>query len=85
MMNDVLKTKWVDIRETVFDNETEAIMYITKDYHDDSYIIAIPVITFSWEIASKQDYDNLLKLNLFGIRERREKLVEEIKKAVAEF
>lgn len=85
-MGDILKTTWVDVTKTVFDNETEAIMYVTRDYHNDSYIISIPVITFSWMIYDEyKDYDNLLKFNLFGILERRQRLVAEIKNAISEF
>lgn len=45
-MSGLLNTKSYNIKDSVFDGETEAIMYITKDIYLDAYIVAIPVITF---------------------------------------
>lgn len=80
----MLKTKWCDIKDTVFDNETEAIMYITKDIYSDSYIVAIPIIIFSWSIMDKHDYDYLRQSKVLD-SSRKEKLIQAIKKAIAEF
>ncbi|MFC3882426.1 hypothetical protein ACFOU2_02355 [Bacillus songklensis] len=68
MKLETMKTMAFDIKDlVVFDNDTEAIMYVTKDIYSDSYIIAIPVITFAWVIRTEhpeQDYDWLLKSNI---------------------
>jgi hypothetical protein len=84
-----LKTVAVDIKHSVFDNETEAIMYVTKDIYSDSFIVAIPVITFSWQIDKGQeerDYSWLLRSSIgIGDPVQKERLVEAIKEAIAEF
>jgi hypothetical protein len=82
-----MKTIAIDIKHSVFENDTEAIMYVTKDNYEweDSYIIAIPVITFSWEIRNERDYDDLLNSHVFGVSNKKERLVEVIKKAITEF
>ncbi len=67
-----MKTIAIDIKHSVFDNETEAIMYVTKDIYSDSFIVAIPVIMFSWEVAGERDLDYLLQFNLFGDRDKKE-------------
>jgi hypothetical protein len=85
---ETLKTIATDISKTVFENDTEAILYITKDIYSDSFIVAVPVITFSWQIwedRAEQDYNELLKFNLFGDIDKRERLVAEIKKGIAKF
>jgi hypothetical protein len=85
---EILKTIAVDIKHSVFENETEAIMYITKDIYSDSFIIAIPVITFSWQIWEdriEKDLEELLRFNLFGDKDKRERLVNAIKEGIAEF
>lgn len=81
----MLKTIAIDIKLSVFENETEAIMYITKDIHSDSFIIAVPVITFSYEIRDQKDYDHLLRFNVFGDIDKKERLVEAIREGIAEF
>ncbi|MCM3364300.1 hypothetical protein ACFSVM_24495 [Paenibacillus shunpengii] len=80
-----MKTIAIDIKHSVFENDTEAIMYITKDIYSDSYIVAVPVITFSWEVADERDLDYLLWFNLFGERDKRERLATAIKKGITEF
>lgn len=83
-----LETIAFDIRHSVFDNETEAIMYVTKDIHSDRFIIAIPVITFAMDISMEQperDYEWLLKANGIAHTERKEKLIAAIKSAIEEF
>jgi hypothetical protein len=84
----VLKTMAIDIKHSVFDNETEAIMYVTKDIYSNSFIISIPVITFSWRIWEdriEKDYEDLLKFDLMGNKDWRQRLVEEIRKAIKKF
>ena len=80
-----MKTIIVDISHSVFENDTEAIMYVTNDIDSDNFIIAIPVITFSWEVSSEKDLDYLLRFNVFGDRYKRVRLVQAIKAAIAEF
>lgn len=83
----MLKTIAIDIKHSVFKNDTEAIMYVTKDIYSDRFIIAIPVITFSWDIEighEERDYNWLLRSNI-GDPVQKEKLVQAIKKAIAEF
>lgn len=85
---DTLKTIAIDIRESVFENESEGILYITKDIYSDSYIICVPVITFSWQLYENhldKEYDNLLRVNTFGDMRKRERLVSVIKKGIEEF
>jgi hypothetical protein len=63
-------------------------MYVTKDIYSDSFIIAIPVITFSCDIReehSEKDYEWLRNHNLFGDLDTNKKLVEAIKEAISEF
>ncbi|MCR2820584.1 hypothetical protein [Lederbergia panacisoli] len=79
-----MKTIAIDIKHSVFDNETEAIMYVTKDIYSDSFIVAIPVITFSWEVADERDLDYLLRFNVFGDRDRKERLAAAIRKGIAQ-
>jgi hypothetical protein len=69
-----MKTIAIDIKHSVFNNDTEAIMYVIKDDYEweDSYIIAIPVITFSWEIKDQRDYDDLVNSHVFGDSTKRE-------------
>lgn len=74
-----------DVTQTVFDNETVAILYITKDIYSECYVIALPVYTFSWSVSFDRlegDLKDILSYNLFGHMERREKLVEAIKEGI---
>ncbi|OJH16002.1 hypothetical protein BLX88_25925 [Bacillus obstructivus] len=84
---ETLKTVAFDIKNSVFDNSTEALMYVTKDIYAERFIVAIPVITFSWDISmeeSEKDYEWLLKVNV-GDMDMKERLVKAIKKAILEF
>jgi hypothetical protein len=85
---EILKTIAIDIKHSVFENQTEAILYITKDIYSDSFIISIPVITFSSDITKgheKRDYEWLKKSIPLGDYVQKERLVAEIKKGIAEF
>jgi hypothetical protein len=44
---DILKTIAYDITQSVFNNDTEGMMYVTKDIYSDSFIISVPVFSFS--------------------------------------
>jgi hypothetical protein len=81
----MLKTIDIDIGKSVFDNETVATMYIIQDKYEDCFIVAIPAITFSWEIRDEKDYDDLLTSHVFGDCDKRERLVTAIKEGIAEF
>jgi hypothetical protein len=87
---EILKTIAIDIKHSVFENDTEAVMYITKDIYSDSFIIAIPVITFSWDIreeSQEKDYEYLLNSNVIPLGDsvQKERLVHAIKEGIAEF
>jgi hypothetical protein len=77
-----MKTVAIDIRESVFDNDTEAVMYVTSDWDSDQYIFAIPVITFSWSAKDEEELERFYPYNVFGDKEREKKLLEEMKKAI---
>jgi hypothetical protein len=79
-----IKTIAIDIRNSVFKNETEAIMYATKDNEVEpaQYIFAIPVITFSWSAESEMELDKYFTFNVFGDKEKQKRLVNEMKVAI---
>lgn len=88
MKLETLKTIAFDIKDSVFDNDTEAIMYVTKDIYSDSFIVSIPVITFSCDVREghvEKDFDWIKKHVPIGDLVRKEKLVEAIKDAITEF
>jgi len=84
---ETLKTIAIDIAHTVFDNDTEAILYVTKDIYSDSFIVSIPILTFSyeiWEDNKEMGYSDLLNTDVIA-SDRRERLVKAIRKGIAEF
>ena len=89
MKFETIKTIAYDITRSVFDNDTKAIMYVTWDFYSDSYIVAIPVISFSSSIPQERrklyDLDWLRQYVPIIRKERKEKLIEAIKEAIAEF
>lgn len=83
-----MKAKAIDIRESVFENETEAMLYVIKDVYaaDTTYIFAIPLYTFSVDVKNEKELDDFMKRdNLFRNIERREKLIEVMKQTMREF
>jgi hypothetical protein len=52
---DVLKTIAIDIRESVFENDSEGILYIAKDIYSDSYIISLPSCSFSATVSYESE------------------------------
>lgn len=82
---DILKSIAVDITRSVFDNDTAAMMYVIKDIYSESFVISIPVITFSCDICSEKDYEWLRRSVPIGDPGRKERLVEAIKAAIAGF
>ncbi len=81
-----MKTISIDIKESVFDDETEAVMYVTKDDEADAetYVFAIPYITFSWTAKGVEELDSFFPLNVFGDKDQEKALLEEMKKAIHE-
>lgn len=86
---EILTTKAIDIKHSVFENDNEGMMYITKDIHSDSYIISVPVWSFSaivnYESASRTENDYKWIEEHFPVFHQRENLVQAIKEAIAEF
>ena len=83
---DHLKTVAIDITESVFENDWSAILYITKDIYSDSYIIAIPVVSFSYQVwfsGMERDLNDLLRYASFGHQGQRERLVTVLKEGIA--
>lgn len=83
-----LQTIAFDLKDLVFDNETEAIMYVTKDIYAEGFIIAIPEISFSCQIWDGEEERDLAWIKEYvpvnGL-DRKEKLVKAIKAAITEF
>lgn len=52
-----------DIKESVFNNETEAMLYMIKDIYeaDTCYIFSVPAYTFSISIKENEDIEEALK------------------------
>lgn len=83
---EALKTIAMDITKSVFLNDWSAMMYITKDIHSDSYIVAIPVESFSYQISFngvERDLNELLKFLNFGYKEQTQRLIDAIKEGIA--
>ena len=82
---ETLNTVAIDITESVFENESAAMLYITKDIYSDSYIIAIPVESFSYQVwfsDIERDLNDLLRYASFGHRGQRERLIAAIKEGI---
>ena len=83
---EILKTIAIDIRESVFENDTEGILYITKDIYSDSYIISVPVWSFSailsYESETEVERDYKWIKEHFPSFQHRENLVQAIKEAI---
>lgn len=82
-----LKAVAVDIKESVFDNETEAIMYAVRDIYsfDTEIIFSIPVCTFSVAIKEEfyeKDLEQVFKWENLFQPDRKEKLKNEMKKII---
>jgi hypothetical protein len=85
---EVLKTIAIDIRESVFENDSEGILYITRDIYSDSYIVSIPIYTFSYQLREgfeEMDYKELYRQFPLSNTDQKEKLVQAIKEGIAEF
>lgn len=80
----IMKTIAIDISQTVFNNDTEAMLYITEDNQTEPniYVFAIPVITFSWAAENEQELGSLFPWGLFKDKEKEGKLLREMKLAL---
>ena len=86
---DELKTISIDITHSVFDNDIKATMYLIKDIYGDSFIVSIPVITFSFNLREgykEIDYDRMeRRLPLKEPVIKIDKLIQAIKEGIEEF
>ena len=83
-----MRVKAIDLRKSVFQNETEAMLYVIKDVHEaeDTFVFSIPLYTFSVVVKNEKELDEFMKWdNLFRNMERREKLIEIMKREIQEF
>ena len=83
-----MRVKAIDLRKSVFQNETEAMLYVIKDVHEaeDTFVFSIPLYTFSVVVKNEKELDEFMKWdNLFRNIERREKLIEMMKREIREF
>ena len=86
---EALRTITIDITHSVFDNDITGTMYLTKDIYSDSFIISIPVITFSFNLREgykEIDYDRMKRrLPLKDPVIKIDKLIQAIKEGIEEF
>lgn len=82
-----MKTMAIDISQTVFNNDTEAMLYITEDNQSEPniYVFAVPVITFAWGAKNEQELEYFFPWGLFKDKEKEEKLLSEMKEALRRF
>lgn len=82
----IIPTIAIDISKSVFQNDTEAILYVIKDNEidPDEYIFAISVITFSWSANDEKELEKYFP-HVFGDKEQEQRLLNEMKKAIREF
>jgi len=83
-----LEVKSFDIKDSVFENETEAILYVTKDKEEqnDFYIFSLPIYCFSYSIYNDNDFNWHLDRNIpFGDPVRKNKFVKIMKKIIEEW
>ena len=82
-----MKTIAVDISRTVFNNDTEAMLYVTEDNQGEpnQYVFAIPVITFAWGAIDEKELESFFPWGLFEDKEKEEKLLNEMKVALKKF
>lgn len=79
-----MKSIAIDISRSVFNNDTEAIMYVTEDneVEPNVYIFAIPVISFSWSAKSEDELERFYPYNVFGDKRREQLLLNAMKRAL---
>jgi len=82
------ETKVFDISKTIFDRETEAILYVIKDKEtpEDHFIFALSSYCFSYVIYGEEDFTWHLSNNIpFGDPDRKEKFIELMKQIINEW
>lgn len=62
-----------------------AIMYVTKDIFNDSYVVAIPYINFCAHIFDNYDLERLLKYNILRDYKKQQEMIQIIKQAMSDF
>ncbi|EFV75060.1 hypothetical protein E4O93_13345 [Diaphorobacter sp. DS2] len=79
-----MKTITLNLRESVFNNEAEAKMYVTKDEEIEPvlYVFSIPMLTFSWSAHDETDLDSFYPVSVFGDQQKDQKLLIEMKHAL---
>lgn len=79
-----MKTITLNLRESVFDNEAEAKMYVIKDEEIEPtlYIFSIPILTFTWSAHDETDLQSFYPVSVFGDQEKDERLLNEMKNAI---
>lgn len=83
-----MEVKTFDLQHSVFDNETEAILYVIKDQEeiDDLYVLSLPVYTFSVCVKSVEELEDFWSgYNLFGDPVKSEKFLNAMKDAIESF
>lgn len=83
-----MKVKVIDVGNSVFDNETEAILYVIKDTREleDVFIFSLPVYTFSVDAKTIEELESFWNnYNLFGDPVKRKKFLNVMKKEMEEF
>lgn len=64
-------TTAVDLTKTLFENDFEAILYITYDIYGSRYIISLPVLAYSGVVWTAKDIDYWLEgLNISDERKQ---------------
>jgi len=85
---DTLKTVAIDIRESVFENECNGILYITKDIYNDSFIVSVPVYTFSCDVREgyeEMDYKEIYRRFPISNTDQKDNLIQVIKDGIETF
>ncbi|MCM3164726.1 MULTISPECIES: hypothetical protein [Bacillaceae] len=74
----------IDIKDSVFESKDEASLYVIKDVnkHGDVFIFTIPEYSFSWVVKSEDDLESLKSYRILNSVEIKEKLINEMKKAI---
>lgn len=83
---DILKTIAADIQHSVFENDTAGVLYVTRDIYSDSFIVSVPVYSFSayvWEDNFERDYKWIE--DHFPGRKYAARLIEAIRGIIAAF
>lgn len=79
-----MKTITLNLRESVFNNEAEVKMYVTRDEEIEPalYIFSIPMLTLSWSAHDETDLESFYPVSVFGDQRKDQKLLIEMKHAL---